>query len=67
MGEVIIKVPEDVKEVIDLGIPYKRVKEKIEELEKEERIKSMIEFFQKYKGSVEIGDVKEEDIYLQGD
>jgi microcompartment protein CcmL/EutN len=37
MGEVIIKVPEDVREVIDLGISYKEVKKKIRELEREKK------------------------------
>jgi len=39
MGEIVIKVPEDVKEVVDLEIPYNRVKEKIKELCEDENLK----------------------------
>ncbi len=38
MGEIIIKVPEDVREVIELEIPYKEVKEKLEELSEDENL-----------------------------
>ena len=38
MGEIIIKVPEDIHEVIDLGLPYKKIKEKLEEIEKDEEL-----------------------------
>lgn len=43
MGEIIIKVPENVREVVDLEVPYSRVKEKIRELYEDEKLKR--EFF----------------------
>ncbi len=63
MGEIIIKVPEDVHEVIDLGLPYKKVKEKIEEIEKEETIKFLKENFDRVVNSIEVEEVKEEELY----
>ncbi len=65
MGEVIIKVPEDVKEVIDLGIPYKRVKEKIEELEREETERLINETFNTLPKREEIEKLAEQEWYEQ--
>ncbi len=67
MGEIIIKVPEDVYEVIDLGLPYKKVKEKLEEIEREERLNKIKRFLSKYGRKLKIEYPKEEELYLQGD
>ncbi len=67
MGEIIIKVPEDVHEVIDLGLPYNKVKEILENLERRKKAKLALEIVRKYKGTVKIEDVSEEEIYMQGD
>ncbi len=67
MGEIIIKVPEDVKEEIKLNLPYSRVKEKIEELKKEERVKNIKKFLDKYGGKLDIEYASEEELHLQGD
>ena len=39
MGEIIIKVPEDVHEVIEMEIPYSKIKEKFRELYEDENLK----------------------------
>jgi hypothetical protein len=67
VGEIIIKVPENVKEVIDLGIPYKEVKENIKKLKRVKLAKKALEIVEKYKGTIKVEDVKEEELYLQGD
>jgi activator of HSP90 ATPase len=67
MGEIIIKVPENVKEVIDLEIPYKEVKENIKKLKRVKLAKKALEIVEKYKGTIKVKDVKEEELYLQGD
>jgi len=63
MGEIIIKVPEDVREVIETELPYKEIKKKIEELEREKKRKKALEIFEKYKHSIEVEEVKEEELY----
>ncbi len=63
MGEIIIKISEDVKEVIELNVPYEKVKEKLEELEKEEKKKFLENFTNKYLGKLDISNVKEEELY----
>jgi len=76
MGEIIIKVPEDVKEIIDLGLSYKEIKKKLEDIEKvkvnlikdkELRIQKIKEFLDKYGGKLNIGEINEKELYLQGD
>jgi len=67
MGEIIIRVPEDIKEVINLKLPYNKVKETLENLEKKEKAKLALEIVRKYKGTVKIENVSEEEIYMQGD
>jgi len=63
MGEIIIKVPEDVHEVIDLGLPYKKIREKLKEFEKEETLKFLKQNFNKIINSIEVEDIKEEELY----
>ncbi len=63
MGEIIIKVPEDVREVIETELPYEEIKKKIEELEREKKRKKALEIFEKYKHSIEVEEVKEEELY----
>ncbi len=63
MGEIIIKVPEDVREVIETELPYEKIKKKIEELEREKKRKKALEIFEKYKHSIEVEEVKEEELY----
>ena len=67
MGEIVIKVPEDVHEVIEVELPYNKIKEKLKEIEREERAKLALEILRKYKGTVKIEDVSEEEFYMQGD
>ena len=67
MGEIIIKIPEDVKEVINLDLPYKEIRKKIEEIEKSERARKALEILRKYKGTVEIEEVSNEELHMQGD
>jgi len=67
MGEIIIKVPEDIHEVIDLGLPYKDVKEKLEEIKRMERARLALEIVKNYKGTVKIENISEDEIYMQGD
>jgi len=67
MGEIIIKVPEDIHEVIDLGLPYKKIKEKLREIEKEEKLENIKNFLDKYGRKLKIDYPKEEELYLQGD
>ncbi len=67
MGEIIIKVPEEIHEVIDLDIPYNKVKEKLEEIKKKEA-KKFLEFLLKNAGRLKEEDLpSEEEIYMQGD
>ena len=63
MGEIVIKVPEDVREVIDLGLPYREVKENLEKLEKRKKLQLLKELTQKYGRKLEIPTVKEEELY----
>ena len=63
MGEIIIKVPEDVKEVIDLGLSYKEIKKKLEDIEKKEKLEFLKEFTKKYFGKLEIPTIEESEFY----
>ena len=67
MGEIIIKIPENVHEVIELDLPYNKIKEKLEKFKKEEKAKLALEILRNYKGTVKIENVSEEEIYMQGD
>ncbi len=67
MGEIIIKVPEDVHEVIDLGLPYNKVKEKLEEINKKNP-KKALKWLIENAGRLKEEDLPtEEEIYMQGD
>ncbi len=44
MEEIIIKIPEEIKEVIELNVSYERLKGRIKELEREEKAKNMLSF-----------------------
>ncbi len=63
MGEIIIKVPEDVKEVIETELPYREIKKKLEELEKEKKRENALKILEKYKHSIEIEEINEEELY----
>ena len=63
MGEIIIKVPEDVREVIETELPYEEIKKKIEELERERKLKFLLKFTEKYAGKIDVPEVKEEELY----
>jgi len=65
MGEIIIKVPEDVHEVIDLT---EKGMEDLESIVK--RIKSKLYLkknVEKYIGKFDLEDTNEEELHLQGD
>ncbi len=63
MGEIIIKVPEDVYETIELDLSYKEIKEKIEELEKVKKLEFLKDFTKKYLGKLEVPRVEENELY----
>jgi len=63
MGEIIIKVPENVREVIDLGLSYKEVKENLEKLEKMKKLQLLKELTNKYGRRLDISTVREEELY----
>ena len=65
MGEIVIKIPEEVKEVIELNVPYEKLKMRLKELEREEKAKYMLNFLNKYKGTVKIEPYSEEELHLQ--
>ncbi len=68
MGEIIIKVPEDVREVIDLGLPYKEVKDMLEKIIKKKDPKKALRFLIENAGRLQEGDLPtEEEVYMQGD
>ena len=68
MGEIIIKVPEDVREVIDLGLPYKEVKDMLEKIIKKKDPKKALRFLIENAGRLQEGDLPtEEEGYRQGD
>jgi len=67
MGEVVVKIPEDIHEVIEVDLSYNKIKEKLEEMVKEERAKIALKILREYKGTVKIEDVSEEDLHMQGD
>ncbi len=63
MGEIVIKVPEDVREVIDLGLPYREVKEKLNEIfrfESENRLKEALRLIKSVEDNKTWKDTKEE-------
>ena len=63
MGEIVIKVPEDVKEVIDLGLSYREVKEKLNEIfrfESENRLKEALRLIKSVEDNKTWKDTKEE-------
>jgi hypothetical protein len=67
MGEIIIKVPDDVKEVIEINLPLPIIKEKIDELRENKAI-YLAKFILKNAGRIEDEDLpSEEETYLQGD
>ncbi len=68
MGEIIIKIPEDVREVIDLGLPYKEVKDMLEKIIKKKDPKKALRFLIENAGRLQEGDLPtEEEVYMQGD
>ncbi len=67
MGEIIIKVPEDIKKEYELDVPAKKIEEKINEIKKEGKVKFLLENFDKVKHSVKLKPYTEEDIYIQED
>jgi hypothetical protein len=68
MGEIIIKVPGDIKEVFEIKegetIPIDKI---IKKLEKLNDITFLQTYFPKVKHSVEVEEVTEEELHLQGD
>ena len=66
MGQIIIKVPGDIQEVIEINNKedLEKAKKLIEELEKENIYSS---FLDKYLGKVNIKNIDEESLYLQED
>ena len=67
MGEIVIKVPENVHEVVDLGLSYREVKAKLEEIEKS-KSKEFLRFLIENAGRLKDEDLPpEEKIYMQGD
>jgi len=65
MGEIIIKVPGDVKEVIEINTFSERIINEIRKLtkEKEEKLKILEEITQKYQGKLDVPEVSEDELY----
>ena len=65
MGEIIIKVPGDVKEVIEVNTFSERIINEIRKLtkEKEEKLKILEEITQKYQGKLDVPEVSEDELY----
>ena len=64
MGEIIIKVPGDVKEVFEISEISQTKPNKVEKLiEKIKHYNFVMENLEKVLGSVEVEEVKEEEIY----
>ncbi len=64
MGEIIIKVPGDIKEVFEIDEISQTKPNKVEKLiEKIEHYNFVMKNLEKVLGSVEVEDVKEEDMY----
>ncbi len=63
MGEIIIKIPEEIKETVEINLPYSEIKKKIKELKKEEKLKFLRRFTDKYLGKLDIPKVEEEELY----
>jgi len=66
MGTIIIKVPENIERkftVDNMDI----IKEFLEKLERKEKIEFLKKNLDKVLGKVEVEDVTEEEVYLQGD
>jgi hypothetical protein len=67
MGEIIIKVPGDVKEVFELNLPYNEIKEGLKKLEMKKEINRALQILEKYKHKIEFEEVSEEELHLQND
>lgn len=65
MGEIIIKVPGEVKEVIEVNTFSERIINEIRKLtkEKEEKLKILEEITQKYQGKLDVPEVSEDELY----
>jgi antitoxin component HigA of HigAB toxin-antitoxin module len=64
VGEIIIKVPGDIKEVFEIDEISQTKPNKVEKLiEKIEHYNFVMKNLEKVLGSVEVEDVKEEDMY----
>ena len=64
MGEIVIKVPGDVREEIELELPAEVVVDKLEELARKfERLKRLRELTDRYRGKLDIPEVSEEELY----
>jgi hypothetical protein len=67
MGEIIIKVPGDLKEVWEFDLPYENIKKALMKLEKKKNVKEALDIFHKYKHKIEFEEVSDEELHLQGD
>ena len=64
MGEIVTKVPGDVREEIELELPAEVVVDKLEELARKfERLKRLRELTDRYRGKLDIPEVSEEELY----
>ena len=67
MGEIIIKVPGDVKEIININfvVSPEEIFKKIEEIinEREEKVKVLKEITERYQGKLNIPEVREDELY----
>ncbi len=67
MGEIIIKVPVDVKEIIEVNLPYNKIISTLSKLEKKEEINKALEILQRYRHKIEFKETSEEELHLQED
>ncbi len=63
MGKIVIKIPENKEEEIELNVSYQEIKEKLEELEKEKKLQYLKNFTKKYKGKLEIPEINDDELY----
>ena len=64
MGEIVIRVPGDVREEIELELPAEVVVDRLEELARKfERLKRLRELTDRYRGKLDIPEVSEEELY----
>ncbi len=63
MGKIIIKIPEDIEETLELNISYDELMKKLGLEEKKKKKEIFKEITQKYARKLNVPEVKEEELY----